>query len=115
MDIVSLREYCLSLPQVTEDVKWEKNLCFSIGEKMFCIGSLEGKFGFSFKVMEDDFDELCNIEGIIPAPYLARYKWVLVQNPDVFSDEKWHTYIKQSYGLIKSNLSKNVLKKLSGE
>lgn len=115
MDIVTLREYCLSLPQVTEDVKWEKNLCFSIGEKIFCIGSLEDKFSFSFKVMEEDFDELCNIEGIIPAPYLARYKWVLVQNPVCFSDEKWQDYIKQSYGLIKSNLPKSVLKKLSGE
>ena len=115
MDIVALREYCLSLPQVTEDVKWEKNLCFSIGEKMFCIGSLEDKFSFSFKVMEEDFDELCNIEGVIPAPYLARYKWVLVKNSDCFSDEKWQTYIKQSFGLIKSNLPKSILKKLSEE
>ena len=69
----------------------------------------------SFKVLEEEFDELCNIEGIIPAPYLARYKWVLVQDPDLFSDEEWHHFIKQSYGLIKSNLSKSVLKKLSGQ
>ncbi len=115
MDIISLREFCLSLPKVTEDVKWEKNLCFLIGEKMFCVASLEGKFSFSFKVMEEDFEELCSLNGIIPAPYLARYKWVLVQNPDGFSDKKWQEYIEQSYGLIKSNLPKNVLKKLSEE
>jgi len=115
MDVLQLREYCLSLPQVTEDVKWEKNLCFLIGEKMFCIGSLVDGFSFSFKVMEEDFEELCNTEGIIPAPYLARYKWVLVQNPDSFSDKVWQQFIKQSYGLIKSNLPKNILKKLSGE
>ena len=115
MDIITLRQYCLSLPQVTEDVKWEKNLCFSIGEKIFCIGSLDDKFSFSFKVMEEDFDELCNIEGIIPAPYLARYKWVLVQDPNVLPDKKWQEYIKQSYGLIRSNLSKKMLKKLSSE
>ncbi len=115
MDILQLREYCLSLPKVTEDVKWEKNLCFSIGKKIFCIGSLDENFSFSFKVMEDDFDELCNNEGVVPAPYLARYKWILVKNPDCFSDQDWQNYIKQSYGLIKSNLPKRVLEKLSGE
>jgi predicted DNA-binding protein (MmcQ/YjbR family) len=115
MDIVQLRQYCLSLPKVTEDVKWEKNLCFSIGKKMFCIGSLDDKFSFSFKVMEEDYHELCIIEGIIPAPYLARYKWVLVQNPDCFSNKEWHGYIKQSYGLIKSSLPKWVQNKLSGK
>ncbi len=115
MDLVQLREYCLSLPNVTEDVKWEKNLCFLIGNKMFCVGSLQSKFSFSFKVMEEDFDELCDMEGIIPAPYLAKYKWVLVQNSDCFPNKEWQQYIKQSYGLIKSNLPKSVLKKLSGE
>ncbi len=115
MDIILLRQYCLSLPQVTEDVKWEKNLCFSIGDKMFCIGSLDDNFSFSFKVMEEEFDELCNLEGIVPAPYLARYKWILIQNPACLSDKEWQDLIKQSYGLIKSNLPKSILKKLSGQ
>ena len=115
MDILHLRQYCLSLPHVTEDIKWEKNLCFLIGDKMFCVASLEGKFNFSFKVMSEEFDELCSMEGIIPAPYLAQYKWILVQNPACFSTKEWEQYIEQSYGLIKSNLSKSVLKKISGQ
>ena len=35
------RTFCLSLPHVTEDLKWEKDLVFSVGVKMFAATSLE--------------------------------------------------------------------------
>ena len=46
--IDKLRKYCLSLPAVTEDVKWENNLVFSVGGKMFCMAALEQPLHFSF-------------------------------------------------------------------
>jgi predicted DNA-binding protein (MmcQ/YjbR family) len=42
MNIEALRKFCLSLPAVTEDVKWGADLCFSVGGKMFCVTSMEG-------------------------------------------------------------------------
>ncbi len=78
MDIESLRQYCLSLPAVTEDVKWDNDLCFSVGGKMFCVASLEPPFRCSFKVRDEEFEELANQDGFIPAPYMARNKWVSV-------------------------------------
>ena len=78
MDIEILRSICLSFPIVTEDVKWETNLCFCIGGKIFCIANLEPPHTFSFKVTDAEFDELSGSDGFKRAPYLAHAKWVLV-------------------------------------
>lgn len=112
MNIERLRALCLTLPHTKEDVKWEKDLCFLIGEKMFCVTGLEGDFGASFKVPDEEFDQLCAIDGIIPAPYLARYKWVYVQDSNALPPNQWEHYVTQSYDLIKSKLPKKVLKSL---
>ncbi len=95
MDIDQLRCYCLSLPSVTEDVKWGNDLVFSVGEKMFCVAGLETPLKFSFKVKDDDFEEMSNSEGFTPAPYMARAKWVLVTQAKLSKKEYEH-YIKQS-------------------
>ncbi len=112
MDIEMLRDFCNSLPAVTEDVKWGNDLCFSIGSKMFCVSSLAGQFSVSFKVKAEEFDELSSSNDIIPAPYVARYKWVLVSNPNRFTKKEWEQYILQSYELVKAKLPQKVLKGL---
>lgn len=99
-----IREICLSFPGVKEDVKWGHDLCFLIGEKMFCVTGIEGDFGVSLKVRDEEFGELTEREGIIPAPYLARYKWIYVSDPLCFTKPEWKNYLKQSYELIKSRL-----------
>lgn len=104
MDIESLRAFCKSLAGVKEDVKWGHDLCFLTGEKMFCVTGLSGPFTISFKVEPGEFEELTEREGIIPAPYVARYKWVLVERPSVMSDAELKRYIKHSYELISSKL-----------
>jgi predicted DNA-binding protein (MmcQ/YjbR family) len=104
MHIEQLRKFCLSLPHATEDVKWEKDLCFCIGEKMFCVTGLEdGHDSASVKVSNEEFDEMTSREGIEPAPYLARYKWVLAKF-SALSDAEWQHYIHQSYELVKAKL-----------
>ena len=108
MDIEHLREFCLSLPHVEEDVKWGNDLCFLVGKKMFCVTGLSGSFGVSLKVKNEEFDELTTLSDIIPAPYLARYKWVFVKNADCFSRDEWEHYIRQSYTLVKSKLPKKM-------
>lgn len=112
MNIESLRELCLGLPGVSEDVKWGADLCFLIGGKMFCVTGLEGESGVSFKVREDEFDELSASHAIIPAPYMARNKWVQVQAWDRFTQQEWEYYVKQSYELVKIKLPKKVQKEI---
>ncbi len=112
MDIEALRYYCLSLPHVTEDIKWGADLCFSIGGKMFCVTSEHLPFRASLKVNDEEFEELAQKPGIKPAAYLARYKWVLVDG-DAISDRQWKHYVQQSYELVKAKLPKKILKGLS--
>jgi predicted DNA-binding protein (MmcQ/YjbR family) len=108
MNIEMLRNFCRSLPAVTEDIKWGHDLCFSIAAKMFCVAALDGPLTVSFKVKDDEFEELANSPGLRPAPYVARYKWVLVEEVDTLSRKEWEHYIKQSYDLVKAKLPKKV-------
>jgi predicted DNA-binding protein (MmcQ/YjbR family) len=115
MDIEFLRKLCLKLPAVTEDVKWGNDLVFSVGGKMFCVASLEPPFKCSFKVKDEEFDELSNADGFMPAPYMARAKWVLVTKPTKLNKKEWEFYVRQSYDLIRKKLTKKLQRSLGFE
>ena len=105
-----LEEMCSKLNGTTTDIKWENDLCFLIGEKMYCIAGLEPPLAVAFKVLPEEFNELTNREGIIPAPYLARYSWILVKDMSAFNRNEWQYYIEQSYNMIFNKLSKKTQK-----
>lgn len=102
----------MDLPHATEDIKWGNDLCFCLAKKMFCVGSLASPLQIAMKVEDDEFNDLSISAGIKPAPYSARYKWVLVTDIERFNKKQWIYYIKKSYGLIKGKLPKSTLKKL---
>jgi predicted DNA-binding protein (MmcQ/YjbR family) len=112
MDIEMLRNICLALPGTTEDVKWGADLCFSIGSKMYCVSGFEAPCSATFKVPDDQFDEISGRRGFKPAPYLARAKWVQVEDLDVLSKDEWESFSKQSYEIVKSKLPKKTLKEI---
>jgi len=108
MNTEQLRTYCLSLRGATEGIKWEDHLCFMIGEKMFLITGMSDDSNVSVKVTDEDFEALTERNGIIPAPYMARNKWVAVTNRNALKKKEWESYIRQSYELIRSKLPKKV-------
>lgn len=110
MNIEILRSLCKKLPHVTEDIKWGHDLCFLIAGKMFCVAGLEIPLMVSLKVKEEEFEELSSSPGIIPAPYMARYKWIQVQDAERFSLQQWEYYISQSYQMVKDKLPKKIAK-----
>ncbi len=113
MNIEQLRTLCLSLPYATEDVKWKSDLCFCIGEKLFCVTSLTPDVeGTTLKVKPDEFEEMIARQGIVPASYVARYHFIWVENWDVLSESEWDYYVRQSYELIKAKLPAKTLKML---
>jgi len=112
MNIESLREFCLGLQATTEDIKWGHDLCFSIGAKMFAVTGVDGPFTVSFKVTPEQFGELTTRDGIVPAPYMARNHWVLVEKAEELSDTEWKEFLQQSYDLVKSKLPKKLQKEL---
>jgi len=107
MTVESIRRWCLALGGVTEDIKWDDDLVFSVGGKMFCVAMLEVPHRLSFKCDEETFTELVEREGIIPAPYLARAKWVSLESLD--GPMEWpelERHLRRSYELVRRGLTK---------
>jgi predicted DNA-binding protein (MmcQ/YjbR family) len=114
MSLEKIREYCLSLPHATEEVLWQKDLVFKIGGKMFAVIGLDAgpASQFSFKCTPEEFAELTELDGIIPAPYAARYHWVAVQKPGALKQAEIKRLIKDSYEMVKAKLPKKTLAQL---
>lgn len=113
MDIESLQQLCTSLPHVTTDIKWGADLCFCIGGKMFCVAGLDQQpTSASFKVRDDEFEAMTGRNGIVPAPYVARYKWVSVEDIRSLPKQEWEHYVRQSYQLVKDKLPLKIRKNL---
>lgn len=106
MNIEDLREFCLSLKNTTEDIKWESELCFCIKRKIYCTMPLTGNLSVRFKVLPEEFDELSVRDGFKPAPYLARAKWVTLIDMWAISEKKLKNYIRQSYEIIGAKAAK---------
>ncbi|MBF6907474.1 MmcQ/YjbR family DNA-binding protein, partial [Acinetobacter baumannii] len=53
-------------------------------------------------------------EGIIPAPYLARAKWVYVEDAKALGDEEAAQLLRRSYELVFGKLTKKMQREISG-
>jgi len=51
-------------------------------------------------------------EGFSPAPYMARYKWIYVDDISRLNKKEWQQYLKQSYDLIYAKLPLKVKKRI---
>ncbi len=110
MDKEQLREYCLSFPGSTEDTKWQKDLCFCVGGKMFCVTGVDDPEGlqYSFKCTPERFADLTERVGIIPAPYAARFHWVAIESRDALTETESRQFIAESYRLVFQRLPRRV-------
>jgi predicted DNA-binding protein (MmcQ/YjbR family) len=127
MNVNSVREYCLSFPQATEKLQWGADLCFKVRGKMFAVMSLDSvPQGLCFKCTPEKFAELCELEGVRPAPYVGRFKWVLIEGLDVLPNDDLEELIRHSYEMVSaktkgkakpktSTQSKRTHKKRSGK
>lgn len=113
MNIEDLQSICKKLKGVTEDIKWETHLCFNVSAKMFLVTSPDSvPVSASFKVADEEFEELSMKEGFMPAAYLTRYKWVHVDDISRLSKKQWEFYAAQSYRLIASKLPTKIKKQM---
>jgi predicted DNA-binding protein (MmcQ/YjbR family) len=112
VDLEAIRRYSMSLPHVEEDVKWGHDLCFLIGNKMFCVVNLEpardDKSVVAIKTTPEDFAELVERPGIIPAPYMARNHWVSLERYSALPWRELEERIRASYDLVKATLPKRL-------
>jgi len=117
MNVEAIRAFCMSLPHATEQVQWVRDLVFKVGGKMFCVVNLEPERDevlMSFKATEEEFVTLQEIEGIVPAPYMARNKWVALERMDALPAAELKRLLRTSYELVFARLSKREQEKLAG-
>lgn len=105
MNIEQLRKICIGFPGATEQIQWEDDLVFKVGGKMFAVAPLEpARVWLTIKADPEAFLELTERPGIIPAPYLARAKWISIESPEVLSQTEVADLLRKSYELVSAKL-----------
>ena len=113
-----IRKYCLSFPDAKENLQWGDDLCFKVDKKIFTILGLDSvPQRLCFKCTPEKFAELCEYEDIHPAPYVGRYKWVMMDRLDALPAAELRELIQQSYEMVaakvtgKKRAKKNAVKR----
>lgn len=99
--------FCRSLAAVTNVIQWGNASVWKVGDKIFAICSNWGAGDgskISFKCSDLAFPILTEQEGIVPAPYLARAKWVQLARPDAMPNADIEDYIREAHRLISAKL-----------
>ncbi|MGZ5910073.1 MAG: MmcQ/YjbR family DNA-binding protein [Reyranella sp.] len=98
--------FCCTLPAATRTVQWEGVVVFKVGGKMFClIAPPDHSVGrICFKCPPEHYEALSHSPGFRPAPYLARAKWVALDNPGILTAAETRAYIKRAHAVIAAAL-----------
>ena len=115
MDIISAREYCISLPCAEEGLPFGADtLVVKVGGKIFAMIALDDEPCIALK---------CNPElavalreeypAVLPGYHLNKRHWNTVMLNDSIPDAKIEEWILLSYKLIISGLSKSVKENLA--
>jgi predicted DNA-binding protein (MmcQ/YjbR family) len=113
MDVETVRSFLLTLPHAEETMQWGASLVFWVGDKtlggkMFAVTHLDGggRVVLSFAAGPERFAELVEIEGVLPAPYLARAHWVGLERWDVFPASELKALLRHAHSLVETKLPK---------
>lgn len=116
MTLEKLRAHCLSHPGATEQIQWGADLVFKVGGKMFCVACTEpAPVAMSFKCDDETFAELVEREGAIPAPYLARAKWVALETFGALPDGELTPLVTRAYEIVRDKLPQKLVAQLKGK
>lgn len=114
MNVDFIRAHCMSLPHATEQVQWGDDLIFKIGGKMFAGTPLSPHpIALSFKATPEEFAELVERPGVIPAPYMARAYWVALERHDALPPAEIKQRLSRSYQLVFEKLPKKTQAELT--
>jgi predicted DNA-binding protein (MmcQ/YjbR family) len=125
MDVERIRAYLLTLPHAVETMQWGANLVFwtgdkAIGGKMFALINLDGDDGhdrqelsrprpvISYSAGPERYSELLEVEGIVPAPYMARIHWVAAEGWNVFRTPEWERELRAAHTITFNKLPPRV-------
>jgi len=105
--IDAIRAFCRTLPGTTEDIKWEHDLVFSVGGRMYAAVDVNPPHALAFKCTAETFGELIERDGVIPAPYLARAMWVQQQRLDTALERsELEDLLRTAHGIVSAKSPK---------
>lgn len=103
MTVDGLQKICRQLEDVTEDIKWGDHLCFNTKGKMFLVTAPDqSPVSASFKSSDENFAELPEREGFKPAPYMARHKWIYVDDIKRLQAREWKAILQEAHALVRA-------------
>ncbi len=114
MSLHRTRDFLLSLPRVEETLQWDNFVYWvfdkAVGGKMFAMLEPEpgGPHVGGFAVPPDRFPDLLEIEGVRPAPYLARAHWIAFEHWQVFPERDLYLHLRAAYDRIEAKLPTRV-------
>jgi len=118
MDILALRDYCLSLKGSNESTPFGPDtLVFKVYDKMYCACDISNFVSFNLKALpEDVIDRRERYISVHPGYHMSKKHWITVESdhPEI-SDELRKSWIKESYELVKAGLPKKKRQQLDEE
>jgi predicted DNA-binding protein (MmcQ/YjbR family) len=115
MDVEWVRKLCRSFAHTTEQIQWGSDLVFKVGGKMYAVMPLEpAPVWLSFKCTDEEFATLTEQAGVIPAPYMARAKWVSLESQDALGPAAVKRLLRMSYDLVLAKLPQKTRSLLDG-
>jgi predicted DNA-binding protein (MmcQ/YjbR family) len=105
MNVDFVREFCISFPQAKETLQWGETLCFKLDGKIFAMLSLDAvPPHLTLKTTPEHFAELVELDDIVPARYVGRYKWVTLENLTALPSQELKDLIAASYAMVAKKL-----------
>jgi len=112
---IEFDEFCAALPATTNVVQWGGASVWKVGGKIFALCSGWGANGddrIAFKCSDLSYSLLLEQEGFVPAPYLARAKWIQLHDPAALNREELEAYLVAAHDIVAKGLTKRLRKEL---
>lgn len=101
--------FVAGLPATELVRQWGDASVGKVGGKIFAILSGPGEEPrISFKCSDTAFELLPELDGVIPAPYLARAKWVALGPNSALSPDELDAYLTEAHRIIASKLPRRL-------
>jgi len=101
----ALEKAALALPGAELSVKWGADKVYCVGGKMFAATDLDGGH-FSLKVSDIAFEVLTQTGRARPAPYAARFKWVVFEDLAALDPAEVPDWLASAHRLVAEKLPK---------
>ena len=102
-----LHAAAMALPGAALDIKWGEDHCYCVGGKMFA--GVDGAYTqLGFKASDIAFEVLTETGRAKPSKYLARAKWVTIEDLGSEGAAEVADWLKTAHGLVAAKLTRKL-------